>query len=141
LTKAYSQMVCLLLLATVAVAATAQEPELGVALAIGGVATFSTEPKKEELPAILNFRAGKSLFAGLNVDVIDMQVDEQSPTQEEDPHFLAYGDETFEVDYRHMTDSQLWKLGRNVKNVSYLSIAPRLPKVITMPERAFRRML
>ena len=205
MTKAYSQTVCLLLLATVAVAATAQEPEaeeneaetkerehsflerpigdnwvlspiilpivapeLGVALAIGGVATFSTEPKNEdlprstiglfvvpssngsigvnanfegflagdkrrvklefdyddgpsnywgvgydiareigeadddltefdrvafELPVILNFRVGESLFAGLNVDVIDMQVDERSPTQEVSPDFLAFGDE------------------------------------------------
>ena len=189
MTKAYSQIACLLLLATVGLAAPVQEPhgietdieekegersflerpigdnwvlspvilpivapELGVALAIGGVATFSTEPKNEEiprstiglfvvpstngsigmktdfegffaddkrrvelefdyddgpsnywgvgydigrqigeadedvteferrafeLPVILNFRVGKSLFAGLNVDYIDMEVDER----------------------------------------------------------------
>lgn len=205
MTKACSQIACLLLLATVAFAAPAHEsednrtdagekgrehsflerpigdnwvispvilpivaPELGVALAIGGIATFSTEPENEELPrstlglflvpstrgsigadadlegffsddnrrvelkfeyddgpsdywgvgydiareigesdddvteferrafelpAVLNFRVGKSLFAGLNVDYIDMQVDERSPTQEASPDFLAYGDE------------------------------------------------
>ncbi len=205
MTKACSQIACLLLLATVALAAPAHEsednktdagekereysflerpigdnwvispvilpivaPELGVALAIGGIATFSTEPENEELPrstlglflvpstrgsigadadlegffsddnrrvelkfeyddgpsdywgvgydiareigeadddvteferrafelpAVLNFRVGKSLFAGLNVDYIDMQVDERSPTQEASPDFLAYGDE------------------------------------------------
>ncbi len=206
MTKARSQFACLLLLATVALAAPAQEPEsieteaeeqqegersflerpigdnwvlspvilpivapeLGVALAIGGIATFSTEPENEklprstlglflvpstrgsigadadlegfladdnrrvelkfeyddgpsdywgvgydiareigesdddvteferrafELPVVLNFRVGKSLFAGLNVDYIDMQVDERSPTQEASPDFLTYGDE------------------------------------------------
>ena len=50
-----------------------------------------------ELPVILSFRVGKSLFAGLNFDFIDMQVDERSPTQQASPDFLRYGDEIVNV--------------------------------------------
>ncbi len=46
-----------------------------------------------EAPLTVSFRIGESLFAGLNFDYIDMQVDERSPTQEVSPDFLVFGDE------------------------------------------------
>ena len=46
-----------------------------------------------ELPLVLSFRVGKSLFLGLNFDLIDMDVEERSPTMQTSPHFLALGDE------------------------------------------------
>ncbi len=42
-----------------------------------------------ELPVVLSWRLGRSLFAGINLDLIRMEVDERSPTQETDSHFLA----------------------------------------------------
>ena len=46
-----------------------------------------------EIPVDLSFRVGRSLFAGVNFDLIDMEVEERSPTQNLDPHFGAFGDE------------------------------------------------
>ena len=50
-----------------------------------------------DLPLILNFRIGRSMFVGLNLDYIDMDVEERSLTQEMDPNFLAFGDKITSV--------------------------------------------
>ena len=50
-----------------------------------------------ELPVIASWRVGSSLFAGINFDLIKMEVDERSPTMESDPDFLAFGDEILSV--------------------------------------------
>lgn len=67
--------------------------------AIGGEDEEVTELERVafELPVILSWRVGRSLFAGINFDLISMEVDERSPTQETDPHFLTFGDEILNV--------------------------------------------
>ncbi len=50
-----------------------------------------------ELPVSASWRVGSSLFAGINFDLIKMQVDTRSPTMESDPNFLAFGDEILSV--------------------------------------------
>ena len=46
-----------------------------------------------ELPLVGGWRIGKSIFAGLNFHVLNMKVNERSPTQELDPNYQEYGDD------------------------------------------------
>jgi hypothetical protein len=50
-----------------------------------------------EMPVIVGFRLVESMYLGVNFDLISMKVDERSPTQEEDEHYLTYGDEILNV--------------------------------------------
>jgi len=50
-----------------------------------------------ELPLIVGWRLRQSMYLGVNFDLIDMQVDERSPTQEADPHYQLYGDDILNV--------------------------------------------
>lgn len=50
-----------------------------------------------ELPIIIGWRLGQSIFGGINFHLINMQINEESATQKIDPHYQKYGDEILNV--------------------------------------------
>jgi hypothetical protein len=50
-----------------------------------------------EMPLVAGWRVGRSILAGLSFHVINMKVNEESATQELDPHYQKYGDEILNV--------------------------------------------
>ncbi len=50
-----------------------------------------------DLPVSLNWRIGQALFAGVNLDLIDMRVKKLSQTMLTDPHYQKYGDKITNV--------------------------------------------
>ncbi|MGI9537136.1 MAG: BamA/TamA family outer membrane protein, partial [Desulfocapsaceae bacterium] len=46
-----------------------------------------------DIPLVAGWRLSPSIFGGIKFHVLDMKVNERSPTQEEDPNFQEYGDD------------------------------------------------